>query len=296
MGQDTPLHVYYNTVFRNSTVPENTESLRFVSLEDAVGRDVLSKTENFVDEFYRMFGTAEVYEKNVSTHGVKAGYILFLKIASIRHAVRTSDMPVLWMDADITIKKAFDARFYSFVRPYDACFIPFLYAFSRKSKASWQSLHDYRWRVESGFMYFANGEESKSIVDAIYDLYAGGRLKTLRLNQKTLPMWIQQNTMLNDVYTWAIVLHAAYLGSPVPNVLKVRQTDKLCWFSARTTGLMRNATSYTSEFSLDEYAYHAMTTGPYSQAARSKIFTDKRISIRRSAAVTSTMQASVSKH
>ena len=181
--------------------------------------------------------------------------------------------------------------------------------FVQKKQDRSAELRDARWRVDSGVMAFRAGDGALGLVTSALGLYGGGMLrlsrrcrtpvtghgKSILLRRIALqeeaawgrdcPRWLTANLFLNDVYVWALLLHAAAANAtgPLPPALaaelgdfdasRLSQGGSPTIFRASastpggrrcTTRLPRRVRRRTSPFDLRDYALHHIQTGPYS--------------------------------
>ena len=275
---------------------------------------LLTNSGSPIDDFYAARGTAEPFEINLKRHGIASGKLLVRKVAAMAYtvalamhggsSVAADTRVVLWVDADVQFLKAPDARFLAFAERHDVSYIPFV---SRRELAptSHQRLRGEKpsvvhellhegWRLDSGLMAFPTRANGLGLISAALDLYKGGLLRMWRkcrqLSQlkenglQECPSWLTRNLYMNDVYVWALLLHAAAHAAHTGSLPKFIASE-LSAFNATTLSqgwfaydyskqkpnfisfAEPNATPFTSPFDLREYIVHHILTGPYSKVS-----------------------------
>ena len=250
-----------------------------------------------IDAFYAARGTAEPFEKNLMRHGIASGKLLVRKVGAMAYALAlamhgSAGIPsgarvVLWADADVQFLKRPDDAFLHFALQHDVSYIPFVKKEDLVQKAVRRELLHDGWRLDSGLMAFRVGANSLGFISAALDLYEGGLLRLWRrckrrTGERACPTWLTRNLYMNDVYVWALLLHASAhtaSGGDLPHFVASelqafnasslsqgwfaydgsRQRFKLITFASPA------ATPFTSPFELRDYICHHILSGPYSK-------------------------------
>ena len=269
----------------------------------------LMRPGSIIDVFYNETNAAEPFERHMRYHGIASAKLLVRKVAAMAYALRRArrDTAVIWADADVELLRPPDAAFLRFVAARDVSYVPFV----QKKQDRSAELRDARWRVDSGVMAFRAGDAAIGLVTSALGLYGGGMLRLSRRCRtpvtgagrsillrrialqeeaawgRDCPRWLTANLFLNDVYVWALLLHAAAANAtgPLPPALaselggfdasRLSQGWLAYNFSRQRVYAGRKkvhyptfaapgATAWTSPFDLRDYALHHIQTGPYS--------------------------------
>lgn len=247
-----------------------------------------------VEEFYARYGAWEPFEGAMV---VQSGKVLVLKVAAIDAALHALPLGavVVWLDADVEVRRPLDAAFLAFARTHDVAYdVPFRPG-ERGFRIGW---HDETWRVESGVMVFSVSRRSRALSRAALEWYVGGagRIRALcaRPPDSTAAAecsrsWLSSNVFLNDVYCWAALLHGARRNSTVLRRALKHFDDELvglnqAWLSSSTSpsacaagdvappvrSVCPGMVCHAAPFETSRYFLHKMkSSGTYSALSRS---------------------------
>ena len=281
------LIIYHDGPLKDSDLKRTGACLRDVFASD--GRiNALQGRNSSVEQTYLKIGAWEPYEGSLVTQSAK---ILVRKVAAIADALRRApdNVTVVWVDGDVVLQRALDARFLGFCKRFDVVYTAF-----RGRAANTLGLGDTSWRVESGVIAFTANARSRALAEAAMQVYDGALLSIItrcaskRPHSECAEPWLARNLFMNDVYVWALLLHGSHRNSSllrdlIPSFCHFATILRQGWFtpSARGNGARGGALAsswpYVAPFNLTDFARHFMKRGTYSHlrtrahAAPSKI-------------------------
>lgn len=147
--------------------------------------------------------------------------MLFLKVASIHHAVQSvpNGTVVFWVDTDVIVREKMPPNVVSWLQARDVIYIPFYIGWQVTQldyglSATRDILKsNYRWRVESGLFAVTANERSRAFMQKAVSMYRGGMYLLAKKCFSNDPLCIGENRVkyhvfLNDIFVFAILLHA----------------------------------------------------------------------------------------